>query len=95
MLNVVSGNQRCLQFMEIKRCTSALTAVATNTYVRLNRAKEKIMSKRLATYLAIIIISDLMKHTTRDFSSYEYELLEARLMQGKFEEVEGYIRKYL
>ena len=53
------------------------------------------MSKRLATYLATIIISDLMKHTTRDFSSYEYELLEARLMQGKFEEVEQYIMKYL
>ena len=36
-----------------------------------------------------------MKHTTRDFSSYEYELLETRLMQGKFEEVEDDIRKYL
>lgn len=53
------------------------------------------MSKQLATYLAIIIISDLVKHTTRDFSSYEYELLENRLMQGRFDEVENFIKKYL
>ena len=53
------------------------------------------MSKKLACWLSILIISELMKHTTRDFSSYEYELLEARLMQGKFEEVENYMRKYL
>ena len=53
------------------------------------------MSKQLAMYLAVIIIADLQKHCSRDFSSYEYELLEARLMQGNYDEVEQYISKYL
>ena len=53
------------------------------------------MSNNLAIYLASLIISDLMKHTSRDFSSYEYELLENRLMQGRFDEIENFIKKHL
>lgn len=53
------------------------------------------MSNNLAIYLASLIINDLMKHTSRDFSSYEYELLENRLMQGRFDEIENFIKKHL
>ena len=53
------------------------------------------MSKNLAIFLASIIISELKKHTSRDFSSYEYELLEKKLMQGKYDEIEQYISNTL
>lgn len=53
------------------------------------------MSKKLACWLSILIISELMKHTSKDFSSYEYELLEYKLIKGQFSEVEEYIKKYL
>jgi hypothetical protein len=53
------------------------------------------MTKQLAMYLSVIIIADLRRHCSRDLSSYECELLEQRLMQGKYDEVEQYISRYL
>ena len=51
------------------------------------------MSKELARYLTVLIANDLEKH--RDVSSGACEMIEKRFIDGKFEEIEEYIRNFL
>ena len=51
------------------------------------------MSKELAIYLTGLIAKDLEKH--RDVSSGACEMIEKRFIDGKYEEIEEYIRNFL
>ena len=51
------------------------------------------MNKKMARYLTVLIVRDLEHH--RDISSGACEMIENRLLNNKFEEVEKYIYNFL
>ena len=51
------------------------------------------MSKNLALYLTVLIAKDLEHH--KDVSSGACEMIENRLLNNEFEEVEKYIHNFL
>lgn len=51
------------------------------------------MKKQLARYLTVLIANDL-KHY-RDVSSGACEMIENKLINNKFDEVENYIKNFL
>lgn len=53
------------------------------------------MTKELSRYLTCLIANDYDKKSTGCISSYECELIEKRFIDGKFDEIEGYLRRKL
>ena len=51
------------------------------------------MKERLARYLTVLIANDLEHH--RDVSSGTCEMIENKLINNKFDEVENYIKNFL
>ena len=51
------------------------------------------MKERLARYLTVLIANDLEHH--RDVSSGACEMIENKLINNKFDEVENYIKNFL
>lgn len=50
------------------------------------------MKERLARYLTVLIANDLEHH--RDVSSGTCEMIENKLINNKFDEVENYIKNF-
>lgn len=51
------------------------------------------MSEKFARYLTVLIAKDLEHH--KDISSTTCEMIEKRLINNKFNEVENYIHNFL
>ena len=53
------------------------------------------MSKNFARYLTCLIANDYDKKSRGCISSYECEIIEKRFQEGKFDEIENFLRRRL